>query len=94
MTASIARRVIVALTRGESYNFMMTKLLEEAFSRAQKLSDTEQDLIARLLIQEIESEKRWDESFARAPNKLRRLADEAWAEHVAGRSEGLDPDHL
>jgi hypothetical protein len=72
----------------------MTKLLEQAFARAQSLPDSEQDAIARLLIEEIESERRWDELFARVPQQLTTLADEAWAEHDAGRSEPLDPDAL
>ena len=78
----------------ESYDHCMTKLLEEAISRAQALPESEQDAIARQLIQEIESEQRWDELFSRSPGKLRRLADEAWAEHAAGRDEALDPEQL
>lgn len=43
---------------------------------------------------EIESERRWDELFAKSPDKLGKLADRAWAEHEAGGSEELDPDRL
>lgn len=72
----------------------MTKLLAQAFAKAQGLSDSEQDAIARLLLEEIESEKRWDELFARSPEKLRAAADHAWAEQEAGNSELLDPEAL
>jgi hypothetical protein len=67
------------------YYVAMTKLLEQAFTEAQSLSESEQDAIARLLLDEIEAERRWDESFARAPQKLGELADTAWSEHEAGR---------
>ncbi len=72
----------------------MTKLLEQAVTRAQQLSEPEQDAIGRLVLDEIESERRWEELFARSPEKLRRLADRAWAEHEAGQSQPLDPDGL
>ena len=72
----------------------MTKLLEQAFAKAQSLSESEQDAIARLLIDEIESERRWDELFARSPERLRAVADAAWAEQESGRSQPLDVDTL
>jgi hypothetical protein len=72
----------------------MTKLLEEAFSKAKSLTDSEQDAIARLLLDELESDRKWDEVFAKSPEKLSKLADAAWTEHEAGNSEPLDPDRL
>jgi hypothetical protein len=72
----------------------MTKLLEQAVSKARTLSDTEQDAIARLVLAEIESDGKWDEVLNRSPQKLSDLADRAWAEHEAGLSEELDPDKL
>ena len=72
----------------------MTKLLEQAVAKARELPEAEQDAIAQLVIEEIESERHWDELFAKSPEKLRKLADRAWAEHEAGGSEELDPDKL
>jgi hypothetical protein len=72
----------------------MTKLLEEAIAKVRELSDAEQNAVAQIVLDEIESERRWDERFAGSPEKLRRLADRAWAEHEAGRSEELDPERL
>jgi hypothetical protein len=72
----------------------MTKLLEQAIARARELSEADQDAIGQIVLDEIESERHWDELFAKAPEKLRRLADQAWAEHEAGRSEPLDPEKL
>jgi hypothetical protein len=45
-------------------------------------------------LQELEDERRWDRSFANSQDALARLADEALAEHHAGRTEPLDPDTL
>jgi hypothetical protein len=72
----------------------MTKLLETAVAKAQELPEAEQDAIARIVIDEIESEQRWDGLLANSPEKLRKLADRAWAEHEAGGSQELDVDQL
>ena len=72
----------------------MTKLLEQALAKARELPEVEQDAIAQMVLEEIESERKWDERFSRSADKMRKLADQAWAEHEAGRSEELDPDRL
>ena len=46
------------------------------------------------LLAEIESERRWDELFARPSTILERMADEALREHDAGLTQPLDPDTL
>ncbi len=68
----------------------MTRPLEQAISEAKQLSEAEQDAIARLVPDEIESDRRWEASLARWPEKLSSLADRAWAEHEAGGSEPFD----
>jgi hypothetical protein len=72
----------------------MTRLLEQAITKARELPEAEQDAIGQLVLDEIESERHWDELFEKTPEKLRRLADEAWAEHEAGKTEPLDPEKL
>jgi hypothetical protein len=72
----------------------MTELLKEAVDKLQALPAPEQDAIARMVLEEIESERRWDELFERTSDQFARLADRAWAEHEAGQSEPLDPDML
>ena len=72
----------------------MTKLLEKAFHEAAKLSEEEQDALARALLDELASERRWDELFASSPDLLDELANEALEEHRAGRTEELDPKRL
>jgi hypothetical protein len=72
----------------------MTKLLERAFVEASKLPQQEQDTFAEWILEELASEQRWDELFAKSPHVLGRLADDALAEFRAGRTQVLDPDNL
>ena len=68
----------------------MTKLLEKAFEEASKLSELEQNTLARWLIDEIISEKKWEKVFAESEDVLDKLADEALAEHAKGKTKSLD----
>jgi hypothetical protein len=72
----------------------MTQLLEQAFSEAARLSELEQNVVARWLLLELASEKRWMETFADSEDLLSDLADEALAEHMQGKTKLLDPDRL
>jgi hypothetical protein len=72
----------------------MTKLLEQAFAEAAKLSAAEQELLASRLLAELAAEDEFDRTIARTSDKLARLAEEALAEHRAGLTEELDPDRL
>ena len=51
----------------------------------------EQDALTEWLLDELESERRWEEAFLKSTDTLDRLADEALAEHRAGRTQDLDP---
>ena len=44
----------------------------------------EQDAVAAILLEELASEQRWAESFAKSQDVLEKLAGEALAEHRAG----------
>ena len=72
----------------------MTKLLEKAFEEASKMSELEQDALARWLIDEIMSEKKWEKAFAESEDLLEKLADEALAEHAEGKTKPLDTNQL
>ena len=72
----------------------MTKLLEQAFAEAAKLPEGDQDALAQAVLAELASERRWDELFAASADVLSELAQEALAEHRAGRTKPLDPDAL
>jgi hypothetical protein len=68
----------------------MTELLEKAFAKASELSPAEQDLLARILLDNLASEELWEESFARSQDELSRLADEALAEYERGETKPLE----
>ena len=72
----------------------MTKLLEEAFAEASKLPEQEQDALATVILEELASERRWDQAFADSADLLAQLADQALAEHRAGKTQVLDPERL
>ena len=55
----------------------MTTLLETAFEKASALSDIEQNVFAKMFIEEIESEKRWDNAFSESEDLLSQMADSA-----------------
>lgn len=72
----------------------MTELLEYAIAKLQTLPENEQNVIASIILAEIEDERRWDEAFSRSPNVLAKLAASAMAEYRAGKTQELDPDTL
>jgi hypothetical protein len=72
----------------------MTELLEKAMAEAAKLPAEEQDAFAAWILGELESERRWDELFARSQDMLAEMAAEARREYRAGLTEPLDPDRL
>jgi hypothetical protein len=72
----------------------MTKLLEKAFAEASKLPEQEQDALATVILEELASERRWDQAFANSADLLAQLADHALAEHRAGKTQVLDPERL
>jgi hypothetical protein len=73
---------------------MMTERLEQAIAQLKTLPTDKQDAIATLILEELEEEQRWDESFARSPDLLAKLAAEAMAEYRAGKTQELDPETL
>ncbi len=48
----------------------MTSLLEKAFDVASKLPTLEQNILARTLLDEIKSEKKWDELFSESEDLI------------------------
>ena len=74
----------------------MNQLLHEAFQQAAELPRAEQDRFARFLIAELESERQWDELFARSESEdlMERMADEALSDHRAGLTRLLDTEDL
>ena len=67
----------------------MTKALEQAFREASKLPEPEQDALAEAIRNEVLGEDDWERSFSGSSDALETLADEAIAEHRAGRTQPL-----
>jgi hypothetical protein len=68
----------------------MTTMLEKAFAEASRLPDFEQNALARWLLEEIESERKWDNLFAESEDELGRLALEALSEDEKEKTTSLD----
>ena len=67
---------------------MVTKLAE-AIARIQQLDEERQEKSAAWILEEIESEQKWDELFATSQDLLEEMADRALAEERAGLTEEL-----
>ena len=72
----------------------MTRLLEKAFENASKLPQTEQNALARWLLEEIGAERKWDQTFAESEDVLGRLADEAVRARRQRKTRPLDIHRL
>jgi hypothetical protein len=72
----------------------MNTRLEEASAQAAQLPPDEQEALAALLLDEIASERLWDQAFAQSQNQIAKLADEALTEFQEGRTVLLDDEQL
>jgi hypothetical protein len=72
----------------------MTGLLAKAFDAASHLPETDQDAIASIVFDEIASEAKWAELFAKSHDWLERNAEKALSEFRNGKTLPLDPDKL
>lgn len=70
----------------------MAKLLEVAFAKLAELPEGDQDFIASWLLEELESEKRWEQRWSESGDALEGLADKAMSEHRRGHAKALDHD--
>jgi hypothetical protein len=68
----------------------MTRSLERAFAAAARLSEKAQDELAEAILAEIQAEECFDGTLGVSRDALEQLADEAIAEHRAGKTESLD----
>jgi len=68
----------------------MTELLKKAFDAVSALPPERQNAVAKMILAEIEDERLWDEAFAASQDKLAAMADEAIAEHRAGKTRPMD----
>jgi len=70
----------------------MTEKWQKAVAVVSELSEKKQDAIAAIVLSELEDEQRWTRSFANSQKVLSAMAEEAWQEHLAGKTKPLDPD--
>ena len=68
----------------------MTQALSAAVATAAQLPDEEQDALAAILLEEMESEERWSQLFADSQNLLERMANEAIQDFRAGHVQPID----
>lgn len=63
----------------------MTQLLEQAIAKLNALSSADQDAIASLILDELADEECWQESFAKSPEALAKLVEQARGDIQSGR---------
>jgi len=72
----------------------MVPLMEKVIAETAKLSAEDQEAFAAFMLEELESERRWDDLFSRSQDVLARMAEEARQEYRAGLPKPVDPDQL
>jgi len=72
----------------------MSELLERAVEKARSLPDAEQNVIAAIILAEMEDEAHWKQAFSKSQDALAKLAAEAMEEDREGETKELDPDLL
>ena len=72
----------------------MTHALKKLIDVVSRLPEREQEALAVAILDDLAADERWEALLSSSPGVLERLADEALAEHRAGRTLPLDPDSL
>ncbi len=72
----------------------MTELLTKAFKKASRLPIADQDAFAEWILDELESESKWDKLFSDSADILEKLADEALKEDEEGKTKSLKINSL
>jgi len=72
----------------------MTKLLDSAFLEVSNLSEIEQNIFARFILDEINLEKKWNNSFAQSEDLLLSMSNSAIADYDTKNTEILNIEQL
>ncbi|MER3482058.1 MAG: hypothetical protein C4332_01700 [Meiothermus sp.] len=72
----------------------MSTLKERALEQIAKLPEADQDLVWAQVLEDIESELRWDEAFAKSEDKLSKIAAKVKADIKAGKRKEMGFDEL
>jgi hypothetical protein len=73
---------------------MMTESLQHAFQLASALPEDCQEMLAAILLEEMESDQKWDRLFAESQDALEKMSEKAMEEHRLGKTRKLDLDAL
>ena len=70
----------------------MTSALRKAWDEVKKLPPKQQDTMAAIILDELASERKWDELFASEGSQrfLERMSEHVMEEHRQGRTRPLD----
>jgi hypothetical protein len=66
-----------------------SKLVKQAFNEVAKLPENKQEAVAAWLLEELASERRWQQTFSESQDVLAPMADEAVREHKRGQTAAL-----
>jgi hypothetical protein len=72
----------------------MTTLLETVFEKASTLSEIEQNRFAKLFMDEIQSEKKWDELFSESEDVLADMGDMVLDDYTNAKIKPLIQEEL
>ncbi|MFP4487520.1 MAG: hypothetical protein ACLFOC_11215 [Campylobacterales bacterium] len=72
----------------------MTATMQQVFDKASALSEIEQNQLARIFLEEIESEQKWETLFASSESMLEKMANEAISEYKNRETKPLDTHSL
>jgi hypothetical protein len=72
----------------------MTRLMEQAIERLRAIPESQQEQLARFLLNELEEDSRWADSTANHADALRRLVDDVLSDDARGACDPLDPENL
>lgn len=72
----------------------MTSMLKKAFDEASKLPELEQNTLARWVLLELKSDRKWEKLFAESEDMLTELAQEALRDEDRDKTTDLNVDEL
>ena len=72
----------------------MSDLFDRAIQKARMLPEAEKNVIATIILEELEDNARWNKAFSKSQDALAKLAAEAMEEDRKGLTKELDPDLL
>jgi len=72
----------------------MSDLFDRAIQKARTLPEAEKNVIATIILEELEDNARWKKAFSKSQDALAKLAAEAMEEDRKGLTKELDPDLL